>query len=91
MKENGVWKIKTLHQFTTFVADLERGWAGGPRPAPGASTVLPPDKPPTLKYQSYPIYYLQPFHYPNPVTGLMPKMVDVQSGRPREITFDAKK
>ncbi|HXC59683.1 MAG TPA: nuclear transport factor 2 family protein [Steroidobacteraceae bacterium] len=91
VKENGVWKIKTLHQYTTFVADLERGWAGGPRPAPGASTVLPPDKPPTLKYQSYPIYYLQPFHYPNPVTGLMPKMVDVQSGRPREITFDAKK
>jgi hypothetical protein len=91
VKENGVWKIKTLHQYTTFAADLERGWAGGPRPAPGASTVLPPDKPPTLKYQSYPIYYLQPFHYPNPVTGLMPKLVDVQSGRPREIIFDEKK
>jgi hypothetical protein len=92
VKENGVWKIKTLHQYTTFVADLARGWAGGPRPAAPASTVLPPDKPPTLKYQSYPIYYLQPFHYPNPVTGLMPKMVDVQEGRrPREITFEEKK
>jgi len=92
VKENGVWKIRTLHQYTTFVAELERGWAGGPRPAAGASTTLPPDRPPTLKYQSYPIYYLQPFHYANPVTGLMPKMVDVQEGRrPREIIFDEKK
>ena len=39
VKEGGVWKIRSLHQYTTFVADLTRGWAQGPRPAAGASTV----------------------------------------------------
>ena len=86
VKENGVWKIRTLHLYTTFVADLERGWAGGPRPAAGASTALPPDRPPTMRYQSFPIWYLQPIHYPNPITGLQPKLVDAQQGRqPRVI------
>lgn len=69
-KDGGVWKIRSLHQYTTFVADLTRGWAQGPRPAAGASTVLPPDRPPSLRYQSYPIYTQTPIHYPNPVTGL---------------------
>jgi hypothetical protein len=69
VKQNGVWKIKTLHLYTTFIADLEKGWSNGPRPAPGASATLPPDLPPTLRYQSFPIYYVQPFHYPNPITG----------------------
>jgi hypothetical protein len=69
VKQNGVWKIQSLHLYTTFIADLEKGWSEGPRPAPGASAALPPDRPPTLRYQSFPIYYMQPFHYPNPVTG----------------------
>ena len=69
IKENGVWKIKSLHLHTTFIADLEKGWALAPRPAPGPSEALPPDRPPTLRHQSFPLYYVQPFHYPNPVTG----------------------
>jgi hypothetical protein len=70
VKQNGVWKIKSLHLYTTFVGDLARGWAQAPLPAAGASQELPPDAPPSLRYQSYPIYYQQPIHYPNPVTGL---------------------
>jgi hypothetical protein len=81
VKDAGVWKIKSLHLYTTFVADLERGWALGPRPAAGASTTLPPDRPPTLRYTAFPIYYGQPFHYPNPVTGLPPKIVEVDGSR----------
>jgi len=77
VKENGVWKISTLHLYTTWLAGLEKGWAGEPRPAPGASTALPPDRPPTLRYQGYPIFYQQPIHYPNPVTGLPVKAVGV--------------
>ncbi|HYP80254.1 MAG TPA: nuclear transport factor 2 family protein, partial [Steroidobacteraceae bacterium] len=91
VKVNGVWKISALHLYTTFVADLERGWAGGPRPAAGASTTLPPDRPPSVRYQSYPIFNQHPIHYPNPVTGLQPQMPGVQEGRrPRTITFDEK-
>jgi hypothetical protein len=81
VKEGGVWKIRNLHLYTTFVADLERGWSGGPRPAAGASTTLPPDAPPTLRYAGFPIFYQQPIHYPNPVTGLAVKPVGVVEGR----------
>jgi hypothetical protein len=81
VKEGGVWKIRNLHLYTTFVADLERGWSGGPRPAAGAATTLPPDAPPTLRYAGFPIFYQQPIHYPNPVTGLAVKPVGVVEGR----------
>jgi hypothetical protein len=84
VKEGGVWKIKSLHLYTTFVGDLQRGWAQGPLPAPGTSLELPPDAPPTLRYQSYPIYYQQPIHYPNPVTGLEVKPVPVVEGKSPE-------
>jgi hypothetical protein len=29
----------------------------------------PPDLPPTVIYLTFPNYYAEPFHYPNPVTG----------------------
>lgn len=82
VKENGVWKISKLHLFTTFVADLEKGWARGPRPAAGRSNELPPDRPPSVAYQSFPLYYAGPaFHYPNPVTGRWPVMRGPVEGR----------
>jgi len=81
VKQGGVWKIRRMHLYTTFVADLDRGWAGGPRPAAGASTSLPPDAPPTLRYTGFPVFYQQPIHYPNPVTGLTVKPVGVVEGR----------
>lgn len=81
VKEDGVWKISRLHQYSTFIADLAKGWALGPRPAPGASTVLPPDRPPTLRYAGFPIFYQQPIHYPNPVTGRPPVLVGVDESR----------
>jgi ketosteroid isomerase-like protein len=82
VKENGVWKISKLHLFTTFIADLERGWARGPRPAPGRSTELPPDQPPTVVYQSFPLYFAGPaFHFPNPVTGRMVEIRGAVEGK----------
>jgi hypothetical protein len=80
VKEGGVWKIRAVHLYTTFIADLEKGWSLGPRPAPGASVKLPPDRPPTLRYQSYPIFNQHPIHYPNPLTGLPVKMTGVLEG-----------
>lgn len=84
VKEGGVWKIRALHQYTTFVAELSRGWANGPRPAAGASSELPPDRPPSMRYQSYPIYTQTPIHYPNPVTGLPVTIRGVQEGKEQE-------
>ena len=72
VKEAGVWKIKSDHLYTTFVAGYHKSWAHGALPVPGQSATLPPDLPPTLEYESFPNYYVVPFHYDNPVTGLDP-------------------
>ena len=69
VKENGVWKIKKDHVYTTFFALYEGGWAKNPRPAPGISERIPPDQPPTEVYQAFPSVYVPPYHYANPVTG----------------------
>ena len=72
VKEQGVWKIRSEHLFTTFLADYAKGWSQGALPALSASTRVPPDRPPSLVYESFPTYYVQPFHYDNPVTGRQP-------------------
>ena len=72
VKENGIWKIQKEHLYTTFLADLNKGWAFGPLPAPGPSDTLPPDQPPTVNYEIFPHFYTVPFHYNNPVTGKPP-------------------
>ena len=69
VKEDGVWKIQSLHFYTTFGSDYDKGWATSAIPAPQPSDKIPPDRPPTVSYRNYPTYYVPPFHYPNPVTG----------------------
>ncbi len=70
IKENGVWKFKKLHGPFNMYAGYKIGWLD--------HTVLntypekfppPPDLPPTVIYLTYPNYYVEPYHYPNPVTG----------------------
>lgn len=69
VKENGIWKIRRLHWFTTVEASYEKGWARGARPAAGPLQDLPPDHPPSVAYQAFPSYFLPPYHYAHPVTG----------------------
>ena len=74
VKQDGVWKIKKMHYYQTFVAPYKGGWASL-KPVKGddwASEVakkFPPDGPPTTKYKPFPNIYVPPFHYKNPVTG----------------------
>jgi len=72
VKQDGVWKIKSDHLYQTFLADYAQGWSHGALPAPGPSTTLPPDRPPSSHYKPYPAFEEVPFHYPNPVTGKKP-------------------
>lgn len=69
VKENGVWKIGKLHFYVTGFTDYDLGWTKGPVPIEGPSAVVPPDRPPTEIYRSYPGVYIPPFDYPHPVTG----------------------
>ncbi|MGH8227463.1 MAG: nuclear transport factor 2 family protein [Steroidobacteraceae bacterium] len=69
VKDHGVWKLSKLHFYVTALADYDRKWVNGAIPLHGPSTVLPPDRPPTEIYRSFPGVYIPPFHYRHPVTG----------------------
>jgi len=73
VKEDGVWKIRSLHLFVNFVTPVEKGWArlkSGEGVAQSAtSKAFPPDRPTTLRSASFPDTQLPAFHAPNPVTG----------------------
>jgi hypothetical protein len=73
VKEDGVWKIQSLHLYVNFIAPYEKGWA---RLKPGAgltqsvaSKQFPPDRGPTERYESFPETQVPPFQAANPVTG----------------------
>ena len=69
VNENGTWKISKLHYYVTFWGDYDQGWGAKPIPMDPPSTTLPPDRPPTLVYQSFPKLQVVPFHFDHPVTG----------------------
>jgi len=69
VKEGGIWKIQSEHQYTTFWADYTKGWSQGFMPIAGPSSAIPADKPPSEVYTAFPDYYIPPFHYVNPVSG----------------------
>jgi hypothetical protein len=72
VKEAGVWKIRKLHWYVSFLAPYEGGWAKvKPLDAfvGGVVKDFPPDKPPTVDYKPYPAAFVPPYHYENPVAG----------------------
>lgn len=69
VKEDGAWRISRLHWYTTMRGSYDQGWHRKSFPAAGPLAQLPPDRPPSEKYQSFPQFYLPPFHFLNPVTG----------------------
>jgi hypothetical protein len=70
VKQNGVWKIKTLHGPFNMYAGYKLGWFDNVTVNTFPEKFPPwPDLPPTVIYLTYPSYYIEPFHYPNPVTG----------------------
>ena len=77
--EDGKWKLRDDHTFNTLAANYDGGWVRAANPGtPGPDKDLPPDRPPTLQFQMFPVVYDIPFHYANPVTGntRVPAIVD---------------
>ena len=69
VKDDGVWKIQSLHQYNTMYTPYEDGWGKTALPNPGPLKDLPPDRPSTVPHEAYPAASVAPFHYANPVTG----------------------
>jgi len=69
VKDDGVWKIKTLHWYQALYVPYEGGWQTKPDPTGGkfVSSTLPPDRPPSVEYKTWPETYVPPFSFPNPV------------------------
>lgn len=73
VREEGVWKIASLHLYVNFQVAYEKGWARlkpGEGLAPSATSVsYPPDRPPTETYRPFPEVQLPAFQARHPVTG----------------------
>ena len=69
VKQDGVWKINSLHAYITFYVDFDKGWNKGAVAMPKQIPGLQPDRPPSVDYGSFPNVYVPPYHYRNPVTG----------------------
>ena len=69
VRDNGVWKIKALHWYQALYVPYEGGWQTKPDPtgAKYVSSTLPPDRPPSVEYKTWPDTYVPPFSFPNPV------------------------
>ena len=74
VKEDGVWKLKKVHWYQSVVVPYETGWLNSPDVNEGkwVSGRLPPDRPPSIEYSTWPETYLPEFHFPNPVAAATP-------------------
>ena len=64
-----MWKIAKDHVYTTFFASYDGGWLNAVGRSPKASEKIPPDRPPSEVYESFPEVYIPPYDYRHPVTG----------------------
>jgi hypothetical protein len=70
VKQGGIWKMAKLHAPFNMYALYKEGWETSAIPETRPDSFLPPpDLPPTVVLLTYPSFYVEPYHYPNPVTG----------------------
>jgi hypothetical protein len=69
VKEDGVWKYRSLAGFQTFYTDYEKGWGKHSSAMLSYFPGYPPDLPQSVRYSPYPEVFVPPFHYRNPVSG----------------------
>lgn len=68
VKQDGVWKISRLHLFIRFYAPYEGGWT---RTTPALNarygkSSAKPDRPASVKYDTWPASYSAPMHFESP-------------------------
>jgi hypothetical protein len=82
VKEDDTWRIRSVHFYPRMIVDADEGWARSARPAPGPSRDVPPDRPPSSRYEIYPAFMVVPFHFDNPATARPPQYPEGTPARP---------
>jgi hypothetical protein len=74
VKEDGVWKIGSLHWFQTLYVPYEGGWAKHADVNAGrfVGDRLKPDAPTSIAYKTWPAAFTPPFHFRGQVPQLAP-------------------
>ena len=63
VREDGKWRIASLHGVVNFYCEYDEGWHRGGVPLLRSIEGLAPDRPPSLDYEAYPEPVIAPFHY----------------------------
>ena len=63
IREDGRWRIASLHGVVNFYAEYDEGWHRGGVQLLRSIDGLAPDRPPSLDYEAYPEPVIAPFHY----------------------------
>jgi SnoaL-like domain len=63
VREDGRWRIASLHGIVNFYAEYDEGWHRGGVALLRSTEGLAPDSPPTIDYEAHPKAVIAPFHY----------------------------
>ena len=63
VREEGRWRIASLHGVVNFYAEYDEGWHRGGVKLLRSIDGLAPDRPPSIDYEAYPEPVIAPFHY----------------------------
>lgn len=63
VRENGKWRIASLHGIINFYAEYDQGWHRGGVALLRSTDGLAPDRPPSIEYEAHPKAVIAPFHY----------------------------
>jgi hypothetical protein len=63
VREDGRWRIASLHGIINFYAEYDQGWHRGGVPLLRSTHGIEPDRPQTFEYEAHPKAVIAPFHY----------------------------
>jgi len=66
VREDGKWRIASLHGIINFYTEYDEGWHRGGVPLLRSTDGIEPDRPPSFEYEAYPEPVVAPFHYEEP-------------------------
>lgn len=66
VREDGKWRIASLHGIINFYTEYDEGWHRGGVPLLRTTEGIEPDRPPSFEYEAYPEAVVAPFHYEEP-------------------------